>query len=266
MPAFYTHYAVARDGFLQLPTECQKTISRCLPLYFFGAQGGDFCFFYPCARPSANLGRLLHKDGYDFFKILATFSVNEMAFAYAMGYLSHYAADTTFHPYVYYLSGKSLLKHSNVEARLDQFFKTKVQNRPDRDPFFSSAKERLSPEQLNELFLLYSAFAAKREMPPLSKSAFFRSISLFNAYMGASFAIFKRNLYPISDKELLNTNRTPWQHPKSPTVYSDEGVSELYDRALTEFSVCANSFLHSVSQKINPPWSIFGKNFLSGLL
>ena len=98
MPAAYTHFAVARETFLRLPQPLQNKI-RSPELYFFGAQGADFCFFYRAFRPSEiNFGRFLHNKGsYGFFRTLLPCAGRDGAlFDYALGYLTHYAADCVF--------------------------------------------------------------------------------------------------------------------------------------------------------------------------
>lgn len=268
MPASYTHYAVARDGFLCLTPELQTKLRPYLPLYFFGAQGADFCFFYPSPTPKTkNLGRLLHNEGgYAFFKILSALGgKNPRALAYALGYASHYAADVRFHPYVYYLSGKSLLKHSHVEARLDKFFRGRDARTAKRDPFASYRLAALSKADLDELFFLYAAFAAFYGYPTLLKPPFLRSVSLFNAYTGGAFRLFKQDFYLLSERELLNADKAVWQHPKEPSIRSDDGALELYGKAVVETLDYAFALLKAAKEKRTPQRTLFSKNFLSGL-
>ena len=116
MPAAYTHFSVAAEVFRRLPEEIRGNISS-LRLYFFGAQVADYCFFYRAFRASEiNFGRFLHNRGsFDFFKALLLFSDrNSDLFSYALGYITHYAADCIFHPYVYYLSGHSPVNRFSI--------------------------------------------------------------------------------------------------------------------------------------------------------
>ena len=55
------------------------------------------------------------------------------------------------------------------------------------------------------------------------------------------------------------------KHPKNPNIESNEGVKELYERSVSQFLSCAQTLLSCAKQKKPPPFSVFGKNFLSGL-
>ncbi len=187
MPAVYTHYLVAREVFKAFPDEIQNKIRPKLSLYFFGAQGPDFCFFYKFLDRKQNFGSFLHrKGGYSAFNVLKAFSSSEPIFAYSLGYIAHYAADVCFHPFVYRAAKKSLLKHSRIENALDGYFKRSAP----ADPYKHFSRPILSFEEKTELFLAYAAIAARCNLPPLSKTSFFRAIKLFNAYLPMPSAFF----------------------------------------------------------------------------
>jgi hypothetical protein len=256
MPAPYLHYAVARDVFTRLPPELQSDLLPCLPLYFFGAQGADFCFLHPNGNA---LGRRMHQNSYEFFQISALLSANSpQIFAYLLGYATHYAADCAFHPFVYHLSGKSLVKHSRIERAIDEYFRSV---NPSHDPFFSFFYPNLSERDKTEVFLVYAAYAAKTGAKPLVKTAFFHSISLFNAYMGSPFLRTK----PFPRSVLENRSRRIWQHPKHPNVQSADGVNELYQIALSDSLSHVLELSESTKRKRPLPKKAFSKNFLSGL-
>ena len=126
MPASYTHFLVAREGLKRLSKSLQNIATQHPALYYFGAQGADFCFFQPTIyRKEQNLGSFLHRDGgFSAFETLLDFSRwEERALAYALGYVTHYATDSTFHPYVYATAGTSTLRHTRLEHVLDVRFK-----------------------------------------------------------------------------------------------------------------------------------------------
>lgn len=195
MPSVYTHHIVARETFKRLPTHLQDKIKPHLSLYFFGAHGADFCFFYKFLQPrTQNIGSFLHrKGGYDAFCVLKAFAAHdERLLAYAFGYITHYAADVAFHPFVYKASGKSLLTHSRVENAVDSllyaaYFKN---NHEGYERYF---RKKLTADEENEVFLLYAAIAAKTGFPPLLRSPFSRAIQVFNAYLPLSFSFFGKS-------------------------------------------------------------------------
>ncbi|MBQ8657619.1 MAG: zinc dependent phospholipase C family protein [Clostridia bacterium] len=267
MPAPYTHYSVARDAFTLFAPEIQEKILPHLPLYFFGAQGADFCFFYPTrTRKKMNLGRILHRDGYEFFRILALFSHgDDEAFAYALGYIAHYAADTAFHPFVYHLSGKSLMKHSRVESALDRTFRAEDKKRHGPDPFLKYFRPKLTGEYLDKIFLLYASYAAVNGYLPLTKPTFQKSVFAFNAYTGAAFGIFPQRRSPVPLRVLLNVDKTVWYNPKAPFLTSTDGAKELYENAVRSARKYAEIFEACVKEKKAPPKESFSKSFLSGI-
>ncbi len=227
-----------------------------MPLYFFGAQGADFCFLHPNSNA---LGRRMHRGCYDFFNVAAALASNSASLlAYSLGYATHYAADCVFHPFVYRLSGKSLLKHSQVERAIDRYFRL-ADDRP--DPFRSFFRPKLLESDVNEVFLVYAAYAAKTGAKPLSRAAFSSAISLFNAYTGSPFPR-STNL----DKAILeNREKRFWTHPNAPELKSADGVNELYRKALYESEAYVLELHTAIKEKRPPSRKTFSKNFLSGL-
>ena len=249
MPSVNTHHLVARETLQRLPAALQNRIKPYLSVYFYGAQGADFCFFYKFIRPRRrNLGSYLHrKGGYDAFSVLKSFSArDDFALTYALGYVTHYAADTLFHPHVYAAAGKSLLLHSRIEGALDVLF-TSV---------FSHAKTRyarpdLSEMDIHELFLIYAAITAKTDFPPLIKSSFVNAVKLFNAYLPVSFSLFgekrPRLLAAVFGKE----------NPQKTAV-------GIFRNAVEQSLLLIDEFLQAVNENAPLPRPLFGKNYLSG--
>ena len=95
MPDYFTHAILAGAIYEGLDSRERAKITD-KKLYFLGAQGGDAMFFYRLSRKN-NLGRSLHRQHPTemFLKLLGTHP------AYAAGWATHYAADSTLHPAVY---------------------------------------------------------------------------------------------------------------------------------------------------------------------
>lgn len=244
MPAAYTHHCVARETLALLPPDVRTTLQPHLPLYFFGAQGADFCFFYSVLGGfSQNFGSYLHRQGgFPAFQVCKTFSADPPLFAYSLGFITHYAADTVFHPFVYEKAGKSALKHTRIENALDRYFKTKFPN--DVSEFF---RAKLSPEDKKSLFLLYAAISVRVGFPPLDPKAFYRAIRLFNAYLPPSSKLFS---------------------VKSSTLRANlsKRADELYATAILRAKDCSIAFCDCIKKKIPLSREIFGKNYLTGKL
>ncbi len=263
MPAAYTHFSVAREAYTAFPPDLQNRIRPFLSAYFFGAQGPDFCFFYkPAARP--NLGSYLHrKGGYDAFCVLKMLSRRDpRLFAYALGYVSHYAADIAFHPFIYALSGRSKLHHTRLENLFDGYLRA----RDGKEKTLVAEKYIYRPpdaETRRELFFLYAVIAAQASFPPFIKTEFLRSISLFNATLPLSFSVFS-----ASDKallsDLLNERKRAWSHPASPQKMENVGAGELYARSVCNTVRLAEIFSEAVEKNSVLSRTFFGKNYLTG--
>ena len=242
MPAAYTHFCVARETLALLPPAIQAKIQPHLSLYFFGAQGADFCFFYPVLGGfSQNFGSYLHRQGgFAAFNVCKTFSVAPNLFAYSLGFITHYAADTTFHPFVYKKAGKSALKHTRIENAFDCYFK---ENSPgDRTQYF---RAKLSHEDKKELFLLYASISARVGFPPLDQKGFYRAIRLFNAYLPPS-----SKLFSVKNSALVAS--------------LSQQADTLYRRAIFRAKDSCLAFYDCLKKKTPLPYEIFGKNYLTG--
>ena len=263
MPAFYTHYTIAKETLRRLPNTIYTEIRPHLSLYFFGAQGADFCFFYPFfSKKIGNFGSYLHRHGgYPTLRVMQEFSTRSAPlFSYALGYITHYAADSTFHPFIYALAGQSHLLHSRLENTLDIYLKHRTAS---SDPYVHYLKQSLVKKELEDLFILYAAIAAKHHFPPLTKKAFSRAIFLFNAYMPISSNLFYQSKHTLS--LLFNTEKKPWRFPDAPHVISTDGCQELLDKSITLAVSLGNTFAQCVQQKTPLPAPLFHKSFLTGL-
>lgn len=124
MPTAITHQLLAEEVLAASDASLRERVAS-LPLYYFGAQGPDFWFAHGAFSPTDNLGRHLHtRRPLLFFRILAAAGRTDAdVFSYAAGYLTHYAADTVFHPYVYGMMRKlgreSKYLHHAIEHALD---------------------------------------------------------------------------------------------------------------------------------------------------
>lgn len=262
MPAAYTHFCVARETFRRLPEKIQKSITA-PEMYFFGGQGADFCFFYRAFRASEiNFGRFLHNRGsYGFFVTLRPFAERDQGlFSYALGYVTHYAADCVFHPYVYHLSGKSPVKHSRAEGALDFYFRQKDIGNKEAEAFGKYFNGTLTDGETDTLYALYASAAAKADREPVVKASFINSIRNYRSYTRISARIFARET-----PSLLNLERREWRYPEDETKIMTDGADQMFERSVEESLSLITDFTECVKQKRAPDKTLFGKNFLSGL-
>ena len=263
MPASYTHHLVAAEALSTLPSNVFNVITPHLSLYFFGAQGADFCFFYRFLNPkSKNLGSFLHrKGGYTAFCMLSAFSARDLGlFAYTLGFITHYAADVTFHPFVYAQSGKSPLKHARIEGALDVHFKRQI---PLPSKYATLLHRRLTKKEELDLFVAYSAIALKCGFPPLQLPAFSRAISLFNAYPPITSALFPSENSPTF-QAALNKENKPWKAPISDVLHKDS-ADMLFQKSVAYSGELLKEMLQCIQAQKAPPRAWFGKSYLTGL-
>ena len=252
MPSVYTHFLMARQSFLALPPRIQAKITPHIHLYYFGAQGADFCFFYKfLRRKNGNFGSHLHrKGGLNTFQSLQTHAAQSSAmFAYAAGYITHYAADTILHPYVYAASGKSILIHSRLESALDYQYGN-VYAKTAWEDYKRYFRPKLDKKEKQGLYALYADIAQKCGFPPLVKPAFFRAISMFNAYLPLSFT-------------LLTHQRTKLLQAAFGQNY-EEKTATLLQFVCLRAKILTREFLQTIETSAPLQKSLFDKSFLTG--
>lgn len=127
MPAAYTHYRFGRDVLALLPEELRSVITAHRALYDIGLHGPDIFFFYrPLGHNSViRLGHALHtQSGETVFRRLATLydrAPSPAARAYLLGFLCHFALDSSCHGYVGQMEALGV-GHSLLETQLDRAF------------------------------------------------------------------------------------------------------------------------------------------------
>ena len=251
MPSAYTHFLVARQSLLSLPARIQTKIKPYLSLYYFGAQGADFCFFYRYLSKESNFGSYLHRTGgYKAFDAMhRTAAQSPALFAYAAGYITHYAADVILHPYVYAFSKQSTWTHTRIESALD-FAYGKEYGKSAKEDFKRYFKPCLSNESKEELFTLYQSIAKSCGLSPLVKPAFYRAISYFNAYLPLSFAIFTQ------ERNSLMISVFGKEYPQK--------ISSLFLSICARARMLTREFLYTLETATPLPKILFDKSFLTG--
>ncbi len=104
MPASYVHQCVAGQAADALSLFSQEPLRSAL---LAGSEGPDPLFFSPVSLPGSpfppKAASMLHTQKTDDFLLALADSCrdNELLRAYCCGFFTHYATDTTFHPFVY---------------------------------------------------------------------------------------------------------------------------------------------------------------------
>ena len=126
MPSTYAHRRFGADVLVQLPRELREKITPYRPLYDMGLHGPDLMFYYRAlqSNPVNRLGNAMHEQpGRVFFTrargVVNTARNQNAALAYALGFVCHFALDSTCHPYVERYTRESGVSHCEIETEFD---------------------------------------------------------------------------------------------------------------------------------------------------
>ena len=107
MPSTYAHRRFGADVLALLPDGLRQTLEQHRELYDMGLHGPDLMFYYKALQtnPVNRLGNAMHEEKGEVFFTRARAVVEhaadkDAALAYALGFVCHFALDSTCHPYV----------------------------------------------------------------------------------------------------------------------------------------------------------------------
>ena len=296
MPSSITHQLIAEEACKRLPGDVQKIIDRSPDEFQLGAQGPDVFFFYRIgSRSEYNLGRFLHRYRvYDVFSFFLnalrpdtlprfTDASREKALAYILGYITHYCADSTFHPFVYnYLDANRCAKrvHQQMENDWDVYFLRELRDKSaEKYKFAFSAKEIIEDGSVARL---YGCLARVLDREDIDKRRFDKSVKHFASYL----KFFHKKCYSSQRhwegaEKLFHTKPLlgalyPRENP-DPAFLSGEQFSELsegrgetadqlFERAVSESERLILLFLDCVEHGQSLPKEEFGNGLLTGKL
>ena len=126
MPSTYAHRRFGADVLQQLPAALQDQIGKNRALFDVGLHGPDLLFYYHAAKsnPVSALGNAMHEQpGRVFFErargVVRQAKDRDAALAYALGFVCHFALDSTCHPYVERYTRESGVSHCEIETEFD---------------------------------------------------------------------------------------------------------------------------------------------------
>lgn len=292
MPSSYTHQLIAEQIAEALPENIKSRVSF-MPEYFFGAQGGDVFYFYNIAGGGKNIGKYFHrKNIYGVFTSFARSAgtCDPRALSYIAGYITHYAADTVFHPYVYWLSKTEKERtgrkkdnfHALAESDFDGYFVRRYKRSGvneyefpvkygDLDlkavfPVLAEAvacgggeiKERRFFRAAKRFFSFQNFFSDRRFRRGRTLFGAEKFLHLPHVFSG----LYRRENY---DLRYVNGERREWYYPAEPALTSRESADELFERSVKEGVRLICAFF--IAAEGNEPLKKedFGKHFLTGL-
>ena len=152
MPSTYAHRRFGADVLALLPDGLRATLEQHRELYDIGLHGPDLMFYYKAlqSNPVNRLGNAMHEQkGEVFFTRARTVVENatdkSAALAYALGFVCHFALDSTCHPYVEAYVRESGVGHCEIETEFDNM----LLRRDGYDPLTFFTASHIHPSAAN---------------------------------------------------------------------------------------------------------------------
>ena len=198
MPTTYAHYKFGDEVISILPSEYQRIINENREIYDFGVHGPDIFFYYFGYKINdvVRYGNEMHKEaGKIFFSrckdVYKKYPEKDVMMSYILGFLTHYAFDSTAHSYVERKREYSNISHNKVEAEYDRYlivkdgyspitFDRTSSLKPGRDvarvmSYFFDYDEEILYKTTKWQVLILKAFGAKTRT---TRSALFKTLDL----------------------------------------------------------------------------------------
>lgn len=263
MPASYVHQCVAAAACDALSLFAKEPLRSAA---LAGSEGPDPFFFsfvdLPGRTPAPRLGSMLHTQRTDEFLLALCESCqgSELLRAYCCGFMTHYAADTTFHPFVYAHSLTEDGRYSGtLHCTLEHQLETLHYRRQGHEtglPVQMAGFAALSPAQRNEIAGALSAAIARifpKEAPDKARTrrAFDDAVSvcrLLRSESGAKYRMLGTALSPLKlsaalhahmmpltppDTDIANDAHAPWTSIWQPDIARCDSFDDLFAAAVS---------------------------------
>ena len=261
MPASYVHQCIASSGCDALSLFDQPELRHAV---LAGSEGPDPLFFSVITLPGAPLvpkvGSLIHTRRTDDFLLALADACKDSALkrAYCCGFFSHYAADITFHPFIYAHSienGYSSTRHCTLEHQLETLYYRR-QGHASGLPVQMAGFAALSRGEKDEIARALTQ-AIEKVFPgdALSfarvRKSFDDAVNLcrmLRSERGVKFRALGAILHPFHldaplhshmmpkeppEKDIMNDAHAPWSSIWTPDVTRCDSFDDLYAAAVT---------------------------------
>ncbi|MFR9067454.1 MAG: zinc dependent phospholipase C family protein [Faecalibacterium prausnitzii] len=127
MPSTYAHRRFGANVLDHLPAPLREKLEAHRELYDIGLHGPDLLFYYHAAQVQPGELRwatpCTSEPGRAFFdrarRVVHGEADRDAALAYALGFVCHFALDSTCHPYVEQFTRESGVTHCEIETEFD---------------------------------------------------------------------------------------------------------------------------------------------------
>lgn len=128
MPSTYAHFVFGKKVYKKQPKKIQELIKKHRELYLIGIHGPDILFYYKALTSNSvnSVGFGLHeKPSRDFFShglelLQKKASDQDAMLSYLLGFLCHFALDSTCHGYIENKIQVSGIFHTEIEVEFDR--------------------------------------------------------------------------------------------------------------------------------------------------
>ena len=297
MPASHVHQSVARQALSSFGFEEDASL---LSAALAGAEGPDPLFFSLAPNPGGSyppkVGSLLHTQKTDDFlaALCEACGGNALLRAYCLGFFTHYATDTTFHPFVYArsmtASGYSGTEHCLLEHGLETLHYRRT-GHPRGLPVQMNGFSSLSAAHKDEIAralaaALRSVFPEHALSVRRVRASFDDAVGLcrlLRSESGRKYRAFGGALTPFGlskavhahmmpseppEADITNDAHAAWASPWQPGLTRHDSFDELFSAAVTrakELVACADGAMRGRVSQASLRSCIGGFSYDSGL-
>ena len=266
MPAAYIHENIAKKALSKI-ADVPGFISGNMDAFELGAQGPDFFFYYNILKfwdkddEPNQLGNDMHnKRINDFFKAVlpAAKERGGAAPAWMCGFVTHYAADTTIHPFVYARTdnpddSRNLTGHLVIESQFDTWYYRERQGKKGIPRQAICTKRMTAGQKSDVAHTLSHACDEIYSERRVSKEQMYKAICDMASVIAvlysplkikhAVFLLIEKILkkphivtrhapaHNLPGYDFLNLAKDTWLNPWDKSIASDKSFPELFDMA-----------------------------------
>lgn len=303
MPAAYIHEKIAKKAISNIKNLPESFINN-FDVFEFGAQGPDLLFYHRMLHPLEKnrrpnvLGERIHMERVgEFLTTLLKYAKenNGAECAWVIGFVSHYATDSTIHPFVYSTTNNedgtnNTTRHLVLESQFDTWYYRKEGNigvprqaqcikrlthnqKDDIAKILTHASKKVFPEYMLDYYQAYSTINDMGKIIKILYSARNKKHYLFTMLENMIFHPKIVTRYTAAHRlpkdDFLNLEKSIWYNPwdKEKNEF-DYNFMELFDIAtkLSEKYIKAVLAYLYDNTTIEDTMKILGNNdFNSGL-
>lgn len=284
MPAAYIHENIAKKALGKI-VSIPSYIKNNMDAFEFGAQGPDVLFFYNIIKfwdkdfTPNRLGEYMHKHKVnDFIRTALKYAKKNggAALAWITGFVAHYAADATIHPFVYARTNsedgtQNILQHLLLESQFDTWYYRSQGNKgiprqarctktithsqksdiastlsqacsivyPDRHLTINQAYKTIG-DMNNLINLLYSPYKIKHSIYKMIEAILKKPLIITSHEVAQK----------LPEYDFLNLKKDTWVNPWDKTLKYDYSFPILFDIATQKAAIYIETAINYLSDTI----------------